>query len=530
MPRADFSTIGSIAYPHRLSRAWSPFLVEPESVRVLRQQAASKLCELGTIAPVRSGMPTRAVRFFAVREIDPREEPDDLLSIGIRTQQDRRRLALVEDGRGVRHVIERESLRSVLRAPNMLNATAIVDEVVIGGWRLLYVHEDRPTLEEQRRAHTLAYLEYGERTDFRGPSGGRRVGGIPSERAQVAVRPVWWFLPRIDESEGRIAFPIGRGDRHYVASLPPGVLIMNNFLYATPPEDLAHPLLLAAIANTSWTHLMCEVFGRRTGGDGVLHTYVRELNQLPIPDPYQFSVSEAEELVGLFRVACSRPSLPTSAELREPDRQAFDRFAMRHLFGIEETESALVAVERALRDLEAERHLKAASGRVQQQRAVRRGEFDATGIAALVVRDLPALPSVQAMVGEEIDTLGVRTVVIPDHQPGSVSVGASLFDSNDVLINGSHLLTTETVTEAYLIEAMLRVDIRADGPVVIPADADEVVRVLASWQEQFADWRAQCNDLILTLIPQSRLFQRRRQVRAQIERLLDLSPGLLGDE
>lgn len=142
------------------------------------------------------------------------------------------------------------------------------------------------------------------------------------------------------------------------------MLIPDNFLFSVPPPGLVHPELLAAAANLSWTHVMAEVFGRRAGGDGILQTYVGDLNRLPIPDIRRFSQGEAEDFLELFGRVAQRPVLPVSEEMRDPDRQAFDNLAMRLLIGQDEAQAAAEAVERALRDLTYERTGRAESGRL----------------------------------------------------------------------------------------------------------------------------------------------------------------------
>lgn len=95
---------------------------------------------------------------------------------------------------------------------------------------------------------------------------------------------------------------------------------------------------------------MMETNGRRGGGDGVLHAYIRELHKAPMINPLLLTDSKADDLVALVGDVAPRPVLTISEELTHPDRQALDRWAMRYLFG-DDADDALRAVEMDLRDL-----------------------------------------------------------------------------------------------------------------------------------------------------------------------------------
>jgi hypothetical protein len=226
------------------------------------------------------------VGYFCVEEIT---DQATMTKMGLRSQQDRRRLAIIRDGRGAVHVIEREALKPMLRRPGILEGKLYVSKEMTAPWHMLYLSDDKLGLETKRWSRTLSYIRYGEVQDFPAREGSRRAGGVPAERPQVRVRPVWFQVPRIPTGEGRVCWIKGRGDRHYAPSLAADIVIPDNFLFSAPPPDLQYPRSFAASANLSWTHLMTEVYGRRGGGDGVLHTYIRELSMLPIVDPRSFS-------------------------------------------------------------------------------------------------------------------------------------------------------------------------------------------------------------------------------------------------
>jgi len=525
--RADFGSLGASAYPGALAHSWSAELVEPPEIRRLRELALERLVPLGEIAPPRSGIPTRAVKFFCVEET---RDATLLEQHGIATQRDRNRLALVQSGDQTWHVLERSSLRPMVRNPDALASRALVDARKVGEWQLFFVHDDKPALEKARLSHTLAYLEHGEKRDFRAPQGSRRQGGVPAGRAQIKVRgEVWWSLPTIAEDEGRVAFLKGRGDRHYAPVLPAGLLIPDNFLYSVPPRGTEDPCLLGAIANLSWTHLMCEIHGRRAGGDGVLHTYIRELCRLPIPDPRQMKSRDARKLVELFRAACGRPTLPLSEELREPDRQDYDRWAMRWLFGPDEAEKALATVERALRDLCAERQQRAASGRDQERLAARRQQFDPVPVAERLLRDEGTPPKIGPRLLVDATELGCVVFEVSGRAPGGgARAGSSLFDKGTVRVDGlQEALRTPSAQHADALVALLQCDPALSGTLAVPSDRKAVARLVAEWRREFAAWAERVDATLDKLLPGAKHAEQRKRVRRELARLAGVDGRLL---
>jgi hypothetical protein len=114
--RVDFGTLGGdVAYRGTLRTSWGAALVEPSAVAQINAQAGGKLARLGDIAPARSGIATRVVAYFMVEELT---DPALLAQHGLTSRTDRDRLALVRDGRGVEHLIERGALMPMVRRPS----------------------------------------------------------------------------------------------------------------------------------------------------------------------------------------------------------------------------------------------------------------------------------------------------------------------------------------------------------------------------------------------------------------------------
>jgi hypothetical protein len=521
--RADFSRFRSAeAFPGRIASSWGACLVEPPEVGALRQVAGGRLVELGDLAPPHSGIPTRVVAYFCLEQIT---DASVQARMGIRSQRDRQRLTVVKDGRGAVHILERDALKPMLRRPGDLEGKLDVTEQDTAPWKMLYLHIDKSDLEFRRWNHTLAYIRYGETQNFPGPEGSRRAGGIPAERPQVRVRPVWFQVAKIPVGPGRVSWLKGRGDRHYVPVLAESLLIPDNFLYSAPPK-LIVPRAFSAVCNLSWTHLMAEIFGRRGGGDGVLHTYIRELSMLPIIDPRKFGQGEAEDFVELFDVVAARPALPINEEMQQPDRQKFDRWAMRYLFE-NEAEGAASAVERALRGLVEERFQRAASGREQEQRATRRSVFDPAPIAARVLMDCGMPTNIATMVGELDSTLDSLALEIPAHSGGMVEVGSTLLDAGDVVVGGHVLLSTPSDSHSLAVVALLTTNNDYSGIFTVPLDSAATAEIYRSWHSAWSEWKESAERAVRVILPRPQQAERRRQVTRELEERTGLPRDLL---
>jgi hypothetical protein len=521
----DFGGFGSkTAFPGDLQMSWGACLVEPPAIGALRVRAASKLIRLGDLAPPRSGIPTRVVGYFCVEELT---DPDTVRQLGLRSQQDRQRYAVIRDGRGAIHTIERGALKPMVRRPAVLEGRIKVDSNMTAPWHMLYLTEDRVDLETKRWDRTLAYIRYGETQDFPAGETSRRAGGVPAERPQVRVRPVWFQVPRIATDGGRVCWIKGRGDRHYAPTLAENILVPDNFLYSAPPTGMKHERVFAAVANLSWTHLMAEINGRRGAGDGVLHTYIRELLKLPIINPRLLAKAEAEELVGLFDQLAMRPVLSIAEEMMQRDRQAFDRWAMKYLFG-KDADSASRAVELALRDLVAERSQRASSGREQVVKAVRRTVFDPAPVAARILIDQGAPPRITQMFDEIDGAMLLSTEVdIPRHIPGLPHLGETLLDQGYVVVDGQSLLEAPSEAHANAIAAHLTVNAGFSGPLDLPSDPVLVDQVSRTWERTMAEWISVVRKAVKAAAPRPQHAPRRVQVLRELEQQAHLAPGLL---
>ena len=274
---------------------------------------------------------------------------------------------------------------------------------------------------------------------------------------------------------------------------------------------------------------MCEVFGRRVGGDGVLQTYLRELGKLPVPNPYLLSGGEIDDLLGLFESACGRQTRAIVEELRALDPQAFDRWAMRWLFGPADAEDALAVVERALRDPAVERQVKAASGCATGARSACRRAFDPLPVAAMLLAEVGLPPNLATVLALPDDQLGAFVVIVPDRTPGSVvTIEASLFDSDSVIVDGAPI-DTPGPSHGWPGRVLLQCDVTLSGVSSgASADATEVSQTLTSWREDLGSWRRRIDDNLSNLFPGAQRAGWRDSVRREIAHQAQVDSQLLG--
>ena len=272
---------------------------------------------------------------------------------------------------------------------------------------------------------------------------------------------------------------------------------------------------------------MTEVYGRRGGGDGVLHTYIRELSMLPIVDPRSFSQTEAEDFIALFEEVASRPALPIAEELRQADRQAFDAWAMQRIFG-DDAADASQAIASSLIALSEERFQRAQSGREQERKAVKRSTFDPAPVAARIIMDIGVPPEILHLFGKvDPKALTTTTIQVPAHQPGKPEAGSTLLDQDQVLIDGEPLMATPSDAHALVMMAALTTNRDLVGDVALPDEVKLVEEKYRKWVEQWKNWRGAIFEALASAFPRPQQAQRKEQVRREVESQLKLSPGVL---
>ncbi len=175
------------------------------------------------------------------------------------------------------------------------------------------------------------YIAWGEAQNFH-------------QRSTCAGRQPWTGLP--DQSPAQLVLPKGIWRRH-MAVLLAADLPADQQLYRVSLAPGVSPLAAAALLNSAWFALQCELNGRINFGAGLLWLATYELESILLPDPRQLTPDQTIELETCFTQLAQRPIGYVDVELDQPDRQALDKVVFK-IMNFSEDEGT--AVYDALRD------------------------------------------------------------------------------------------------------------------------------------------------------------------------------------
>ncbi|MFQ5399210.1 MAG: class I SAM-dependent DNA methyltransferase [Anaerolineae bacterium] len=172
-------------------------------------------------------------------------------------------------------------------------------------------------------------------------------------RRTCAARHPWYTLP--DQLPAQLILPKGIWKRHFTPLLSESLLV-DQQLYRISLAAGVSPLAAAALLNSSWFAMQCELHGRVNFGEGVLWLAAYEVADILLPDPRHLPSAQVKELEQTFAPLAARPITDVMTELTRPDRQALDAvvFDILKLDGIERS-----AVLDALRERVETRQLRA---------------------------------------------------------------------------------------------------------------------------------------------------------------------------
>lgn len=149
-------------------------------------------------------------------------------------------------------------------------------------------------------------------------------------RHTCASRSPWYSLP--EQSPAHVVLPKGIWRRHS-APLLDETVVVDQQLYQVRLAEGVSPSAAAALLNSAWFILHCELQGRVHFGAGVLWLATYELAAARLPDPRYLPRHDVLQLEALFAQLAKRPIRDIEAELDEPDRQALD-MAVFDLLGL----------------------------------------------------------------------------------------------------------------------------------------------------------------------------------------------------
>jgi methylase of polypeptide subunit release factors len=156
--------------------------------------------------------------------------------------------------------------------------------------------------------HAGEYVEWG------------MAQGIHLRRTCAARRP-WYSLP--EQPAAALLMAKGIWQRHFVA-LPQEPMAVDQQVYRLMPGHGVDAEVAAALLNSAWFALQCELHGRLNLGEGVLWLAAYELSEVELPDPRAIDPATAARLVQSFRQLAERPVAETVADLNRLDRWGLD--------------------------------------------------------------------------------------------------------------------------------------------------------------------------------------------------------------
>ena len=158
------------------------------------------------------------------------------------------------------------------------------------------------------------------------------------ERRTCATRQPWYCLPALTPAQ--LILPKGIWRRH-MAPLLAEPLPIDQQLYQFQLQAGIEPEVAAALLNSAWFALQCELHGRINFGAGVLWLAAYELGHIRLPDPRTLSNQQTNKLANLFTQLAERPFANTEDDLSHPTRQALDT-AVFDLIGLNDEERTAV--------------------------------------------------------------------------------------------------------------------------------------------------------------------------------------------
>ncbi|WP_374688879.1 class I SAM-dependent DNA methyltransferase [Promineifilum sp.] len=192
----------------------------------------------------------------------------------------------------------------------------------------------RPLLKSLRRvadlragreecAHDLLTIPAGAR--LAGTAAGDYVAwgeaqGIHRRRT-CAGRTPWYALP--EAAEGGLLLAKGVWQRHF-APVVVEPLVVDQQIYRVRPDDEIAPGVAAALLNSAWFALQCELRGRVNLGEGVLWLATYELAEALLPDPRTLDAGQRRALEDAAARLAARPLGETPEELARDDRRELD--------------------------------------------------------------------------------------------------------------------------------------------------------------------------------------------------------------
>lgn len=331
---------------------WGQYLRAPDVYFELLDRCGGRMAPVYELAEVKRGFTSGIDKFFCVRDVTEEEVEraggadgfHDKWGIG---PEDTKRVRVVQDGEGGRHLVEARYLEPEFHSS--MEATRIV--VRAGDVKRLVINA--PVARARLRdTHLGKYVAFAE-------GRGWHAGSTVASRAKVRG---WYDLGLAPKGKrAQMFWPKAQQYRHCVLWNEGGMECKDR-LYGVWVSGGAQARILWAVLNSTLVALSKSVFGRPAGIEGNLDTEVVDVKMMLAPDPRAGSPGARE------RVAAAAEALSTrtlarmlSDEFEMADRMELDD-AVLELMGIEDAGeraelrgriySALREMQRATRERE----------------------------------------------------------------------------------------------------------------------------------------------------------------------------------
>lgn len=171
--------------------------------------------------------------------------------------------------------------------------------------------------------HELLSIPSG--ADLRGTAAGEYVAwgaaqGVAA-RATCAGRRPWYALP--EQPDGDILLAKGIWQRHF-AAVAAAPIAVDQQIYRLSPGATVPVAAAAALLNSVWFALGCELGGRVNLGEGVLWLATYELGKIELPDPRTLDAAALRDLEDAFVRLAAEPPVDTPDALEGDARRALD--------------------------------------------------------------------------------------------------------------------------------------------------------------------------------------------------------------
>ncbi len=211
-----------------------------------------------------------------------------------------------------RRRVEQWGIEAAFRRP-LLKSLRGVDSLLLGASDCRHELLAIPPAADLTGTAAADYLAWGEAQDV-------------AARATCAGRRPWYALPEQESDQapaGQLLLAKGVWQRHFAAVATEPIAV-DQQIYRLVPTNGVSPDAAAALLNSAWFALACELGGRVNLGEGVLWLASYELAGVLLPDPRELGTEAMRLLEESFRRVAALPIEDTPVMLARAERQTLD--------------------------------------------------------------------------------------------------------------------------------------------------------------------------------------------------------------